>query len=323
MSYRLFWISLCLCFGQFVSAAAISQQAIRVRLFKDLETFPKILNIEIKQLSTQLWSFKGKNLVFQNKFLPEQNLILKKENEKFDIISVVEFNQYLAGVVANEMPLKWPLEALKAQAVVARSYALAKMRERKNKVFHLDANQMDQVFSLTSSKKAIQAVSETNNAVIKNINGEVIMAFYHADCGGETIPASQVWSAAKDMGTAKDPWCLQRKSNQWSFQVSKQEFLNKLNQQVDKVFSTQKLREIFGFSNIRSAPLDLSYNQQQVIFKGQGFGHGVGLCQWGTYEQVKRGVSYTQVLKHYYPLANLSQNEILLTQILNSDFVSN
>ena len=315
-------VSVFLYFSQLTFASS-NQQAIRVRLFKDLETFPKISNSEVKQLSPQLWSVKGKSLAFQNKFLPEQNLILKKENEKFDIISVVEFNQYLAGVVANEMPLKWPLEALKAQAVVARSYALAKMRERKNKVFHLDANQMDQVFSLTNSKKAIQAVAETGNTVIKNINGEVLMAFYHADCGGETVLASNVWSGATDTGTAKDPWCLKRKSNQWSFQVSKDEFLIRLSEQTDKIFSTQKLRQLFGFTNIKSKPLEISYDQDKVTLKGQGFGHGVGLCQWGTYEQVKRGVSYAQVLKHYYPLANVSQNEILLTQILNSDFVSN
>lgn len=309
-------------FSQLIFAAT-DHQAIRVRLFKDLDFFPKVNNSQVRQINENLWSLKGSALKYLNKSLPEENLILKKDNEKFDIISVIDFNQYLAGVVANEMPVKWPLEALKAQAVVARSFALVRMKERKNKLYHLDANQMDQVFSLTDSKKAIQAVAETNNTVMKNSDGAILKAYYHADCGGETVLASQVWPLAIDTGTAKDPWCLQRKSNLWSYQIPKKEFLNKLNQQVDRVFSTQKLRELFGFTNIKSTPTDISSDQDTVYLKGQGFGHGVGLCQWGTYEQIKRGLSYFQVLNHYYPLATVSQNEILLTQILNSDFVSN
>ncbi len=329
------------------AGAQVNPATIRIRLFKDLNEFPIIEDAKIKKVSESMWRLQGVNLSFQNKKLPQENLVIRKLNEKFDVISVVDFNSYLAGVVAGEMPLRWPLEALKAQAVVARSYALARMKERKNKVFHLDSNQMDQVFTLTNSVKAYQAVEETDNTILKDASGRILKAFYHADCGGQTVPASEVWDQALDTGVATDPWCASRKSNQWSFKISNKEFYQKISRDVQPArpqlqrmttyfrnriqmlqlgsdtYSVQKLREIFGFFAIRNSPQELIFEEDAVKMWGRGFGHGAGLCQHGTHEQVKRGRSYIQILEHYYPKAQVSHNEMRLTQVLNSDFVSN
>lgn len=327
----------------------INYSNIRVRLFKELEQFPHIQNAQAKVIAHRVWAIDGTHLTFQDKKLSSKNFILKKENGRFDLIGVFDFNKYLAGVVSKEMPLRWPLEALKAQAVIARSYALSRMSERKNKIFHLDTDQMDQVFAVTTSEKANLAVALTDQIVLKNHAGKVLKAFYHADCGGQTIPASKVWSDALDTGTAIDPWCAARRSNEWSFEIPKAELEQRLNEgateptqteaslQVaekyqgriqtlkwaESFFPVQKLRQIFGFSNLRNSPQSVSESETSWVFKGKGFGHGVGLCQWGSLAQARLGRSYTQILEHYYPEAHLSNTTLKLSQNFLSDLVFN
>ncbi len=329
-------------FPVFELQAQVNPSTLRVRIFKDLNEFPQVPNAQIKKVNETTWQLQGENLVWQNKKIPNQNLIIKKSNELFDMVAMLDFNFYLAGVVTGEMPLDWPMEALKAQAVVARSFALARMKERKNRVFHLDSNQMDQVFVMPGSPRAFRAILETENTVLKDKDGFILKAFYHSDCGGQTIPASQVWEKAIDTGTARDPWCAKRKLNQWSVTIPKDEFFEKLNQSLlnpttalnyfkDRIksiqvgtgeFSVQKLRETFGFSAIKNSPEKLFLNDDSVTISGRGYGHGAGLCQRGSQEQAKRGVAYMQILEHYYPKAQVSQNELRLTQLLASDFVA-
>lgn len=315
------------------SSAQSNPALVRIRMFKELGLFPKIPNSQIIKINEKMWALNGRNLFFLGKRLPPNNFIVKKTNNTYDVISVLDFNEYLAGVVSKEMPVRWPLEALKAQAVVARSYALARIKERNNKNFHLESDQQDQVFSMTDSQKTRQAVYETENTVLKMPSGEILKAFYHSDCGGETVKASAVWGErAVDSGTAKDPWCELKKSNQWTFEIAKDEFFNKLEMQdpmitqtshfsaksqsvpvVDQIFSVQKLREVFGFFKIRSAFDSFEISNDKVKITGQGFGHGAGLCQWGTLAQVKQGRSYIRVLEHYYPKAKLERNSVQLS----------
>lgn len=301
---------------------------VRIRMFKELTEFPVVAHSNLKQFGEKIWILTGDSLKFNQKHLPTNNFVVRKANGRFDIISVLQFNDYLAGVVSNEMPLGWPLEALKAQAVVARSYALAKINERSHRFYHLESDQNDQVFLMNNSEKAKAAVVETDGIVLRGPSGAVLKAFYHADCGGKTLRASDVWGPSEvDSGTAEDPWCAERKSNQWSFEISKNDFLNKLKipkssepryfntaKQVltfnEMNFSIQKLREIFGYFRIRSAAKSVRVSSDRIQISGQGFGHGAGLCQWGTLSLIKQGKSYLDVLKHYYPRAHLSRNTV-------------
>lgn len=297
---------------------------VRIRMHKELVEFPAVQGTEIRQVGNNVWGFRGDHLKFNNKFLPHNNFITRKPNGRFDIISVLPFNEYLAGVVGSEMPVSWPLEALKAQAVVARSYALAKIKERSTRTFHLESDQNDQVFLLSNSAKTRLAVAETDGITLRKNNGMVLKAYYHADCGGETVKASDVWGPYEiDSGTALDPWCATKKSNKWNFEIPKDEFLQRLNlnglesqtnNYTEKTqflslggitFSVQKLRELFGFYKIRSSVDSVEVGAETVKLTGQGFGHGAGLCQWGTLAQVRLGKSYLQILDHYYPKVKL------------------
>lgn len=317
------------------SEASISPALIRIRTQKNLSVFPKFSKAFIKKISPNVWVLRGTDLNYKNKQLPHDNFIIKKENENYDIISVLDFNEYLAGVVAHEMPTSWPIEALKAQAVVARSYAISRIRERADKNFHLESDQMDQVFSYTKNAKARLAVELTDGVIVTDTNDQIVKTFFHSDCGGETVNSSEVWGG--DLfrsGTTKDPWCADRKSNKWSYEVSRSEFQNKLllaENDIEQiqyepkkqlinfgptVFSVQKLRSIFGFFNIKSALDSLEISGDKIKFTGSGFGHGVGLCQYGTLAQVKLGRVYSEVIQHYYPRAKIARNGQILS--LNS-----
>ncbi len=314
---------------------------VRLRLFADLTTFPKIPEARIKPISKSVWIAEGQSLVYDGKILAAKNFIVKKANDRYDVISVFDFNTYLAGVISKEMPLAWPLEALKAQAVIARSYALAKIKERQNKVFHLDTNQMDQVFAVTSSEKAKLAVALTDQIILRDQKNRILKAFYHADCGGQTIPASKVWKDAVNSGTAVDPWCLARRSNEWKFEVPAEDFFTQLKingplqiedlfqgriqslRFVNEVFPLQKIRQIFGFSQIRNSPITVEQTAAQITMRGKGYGHGAGLCQWGAMAQAKMGRSYMQILAHYYADANLSENRTRLSKAFMADLVFN
>jgi stage II sporulation protein D len=196
------------------------------------------------------------------------------------------------------------------------------MNERREKLFHVDADQMDQVFQWTDSAKAYQVVNATEDIVL-SINKKIAKTFYHADCGGQTLPAHMVWEGAVDLGTTQDPWCQARFSNQWSFKVDVSEFQKKdvfeagyfKNKLVRfEEWSIQKLRQTFGYSKIRSSPEKVEVADGSVTFSGRGFGHGVGLCQWGSLYMAKKGRTYLDILTHYYPKTEILKIQSLLVK---------
>jgi stage II sporulation protein D len=311
---------------------ASTPDLIRIRTFKNLNEFPEIQNSKIEKINEVAWRVSGAKLYFQGKRLAEKNVILKRA-DKFEIVSVIPFNDYLSGVVASEMPVTWPLEALKAQAVVARSFTLARLKEKKPSYYDMEADESDQMFSVTTSEKAFQAVFQTDGFVLQDINGRTLKAYYHSDCGGQTVSANEIWGGGGlPAGTATDSWCLLRKSNRWTYEIPKDEFFRKLgfsdwpNEPFDlvwksraqkfsllgSIFSVQKIREIFGFSKIKSTPTLLEIGEKIVKVSGQGFGHGAGLCQWGTRSQAENGTGFKEVLSHYYPMAHLSVDKLKL-----------
>lgn len=327
----------------FVQAHQIFQtpETVRVRTFKNLQHWPQIKGADVVALNDYAWSATGQDLKFQEKKLSSQNVILKNGAE-FEIISVFEFNRYLAGVVASEMPVTWPIEALKAQAVVARSFTLAKLFEKsfnrsQRRYFDMEADVSDQVFAVTDSLKASMAVLETDGMTLSDPHGSILKAFYHSDCGGQTVDAHEVWGGAGfRAGTARDPWCASRSSSAWNFEMDRADFFKKLGLQADAgytaklnwpgrsqlvsilgvTFSVQKLRQMFGFSKLKSTPSRLEIDGQKVRFSGQGFGHGAGLCQWGSRAQALRGKGYRDILSHYYPNAVLSLSKPRIASVL-------
>jgi stage II sporulation protein D len=303
-------------------------------------------NVLLKQLNSSELSIEALRIDTAFKKLPLSIKLVADQN-KFHLIGRVALHQYLMGVIAHEMPTSWPLETLKAQTIAARSYALSVMQERKNKSWHLEGSTDDQVFGHIESQEnkyaaARQAINQTDGIVLINTNDKtkkkVLKAFYHADCGGETISAKKVWGVNIDMGTAKDTECARNPKNKWTLTLSQSEILKKLSlldefknslpsplqlltyksevsfriEQLklqfgdkQKKFSSADFRMLLGPDKMKSTQFRVEQDSGQFYFSGVGFGHGVGLCQQGSKILGLRGRTHAQILAHYYPRALL------------------
>lgn len=245
--------------------------------------------------------------------LPNKIVLREGEQGQIDIIGVVPMEEYVFSVLVSEMPLSWPLETLKAQAVAIRSYTKAVLDERKSHRFHVESSVLDQVYKKISGDrsqalldKARMAVKDTEGVFLLNKKGKVLKAFYHSDCGGKTVSAGSVWKQEQDMdgGVAVDPGCPSNPMAEWSYKLSKEKFASLAKDFLGDIRSNEFRRRL-GFMNLRSTSFKVLDKEDSIEFVGRGFGHGVGLCQWGSRALGLKVYSHQRILKHYYPLATL------------------
>ncbi len=300
----------------------------------------KLNNQDHEHLFTEKYLMvQGDGLRVGAQTLPAKILLTANGKQKVDVIGVVPLDEYIVGVLSSEMPSSWPMETLKAQAVAIRSYTMAVMDERKERPFHVESSVLDQVFrhvmgedeNNVKVKRAIQAVAETHGVRLVGPNHKVLKAFYHADCGGKTTTAKSVWQGGVDAGVAVDSSCPTGPHALWNLKLSKEDLKTRLrlvnfaslallkakgdqrvqsvrvamNDGTNKVISANDFRQALGFQDLRSTSFDMKEEGDQIVFSGRGFGHGVGLCQWGSRVLGQRGAKYKEILTHYYPLARL------------------
>ncbi|UXR63289.1 SpoIID/LytB domain-containing protein [Bdellovibrio bacteriovorus] len=281
---------------------------------------------------------QGHNVRIGSQSLPSR-VLLSMNAGMVDVVGVMPLDEYVVGVLASEMPLSWPLETLKAQAIAARSYALAVINERKDKPYHLESSVLDQVFRHVVAEdrtspliqKAMQAVEETKGIKLWDPKSRVLKAFYHSDCGGKTTTSKNVWNYGVNTGIVVDSSCPTNPRGQWKLTLTKDDLKKRLrvadfdsiefdrnpqdqrvqavrvafNGSPEKVLSANDFRQSLGFQDLRSALFEMKKQGEEFLFQGRGFGHGVGLCQWGSRSLGQKGYTYKQILNHYYPLAKL------------------
>jgi stage II sporulation protein D len=270
-------------------------------------------------------------------------------NGKADVIASLDIEKYLTGVLPSEMPANWPAEALKAQAIASRSYAIALAKERQSLNYDVENTVLDQVFDMRNKVGASDAIQEkiaevvrvTRGIVLLDQRGRVVKAHYHADCGGHTELAKNVWGDdVKETGITKDAMCPLSPYANWRLEMPRQEIqkimaayfmldprrallaLAPLGRtvsgrvaQVDMVFDdgihrrlpAHEFRRLLGYSKLKSTNFRLAWANDAVVVEGKGHGHGVGLCQYGTRQLAVRGMSYQDIIKNYYPLAKLGR----------------
>lgn len=299
-----------------------------------------------KVIASDNFQVQGQFMTALGRELPSRLHVQRQKSKLLDVVAEIDFETYLVGVLSSEMPTSWPLEALKAQAVAARSYTLAVLEEKRGQHFDLESSVMDQVFkyprnlSPEAREKVQSAVQQTAGVVLKDENGRALKAFYHADCGGQTKSPRQVWGQGTEVwSTTQDHSCPRSPKARWSLRLSAQKLQKKLNfngfeitqirgpfQQNGKdyvhIWTSQgqkismlanEFRSKVGFDLLKSTRFKVQKMKEVFIFEGQGHGHAVGLCQWGTRMHAERGQTYSQILSHYYKSAKLmytvSQNE--------------
>ncbi len=259
------------------------------------------------------------------------NLYLSHENRVIEL----DLEDYVVGCVAAEMPSSFEMEALKAQAICARTYAIRKLIDKKPYPHKADLSDDIETCQAYISKKEFgvrhpnnskklynkveKAVSATKGIIIldKNIP---IDALYHSTCGGQTASAKETWGNDVAYLQSKPcPYCKASKFYRVEKVFSYQNFsqLNQIevtpyaeikviknksgrskeiNINKSKITST-KLRQVLG---LPSSWIDVTFQKNQLTVITRGYGHGVGLCQYGANGLAKEGKDCKAILNYYY-----------------------
>lgn len=268
------------------------------------------------------------------KFKFVSNNFVRVKREKTNEIDNIPFEEYVKGVLAGEMPANFHIEALKAQAVAARSYVLKKMANNKDKEYdvvdtienqvYLDDETLKKNWKNNYEKnmnKLKQAIIETKGEYL-TYDGEVINAFFFSTSNGKTENCEEVF-------VQKLPY-LKSVDSSWDINISpvynnekkltKEEFYKKLNLKYDENLKievlnyttagsiktvkingkTFKSTDIRSKLSLKSTSFTIKNVNDEIIITTKGNGHGVGMSQYGAYGMAKEGYNYTQILKHYY-----------------------
>ena len=265
------------------------------------------------------------------------NNITNFESEKMIKVSknseLLELNvdDYLVGVVSCEMPASFEEEALKAGAVAARTYLLNKLENNNEYVITSTTN--DQCYSNAEELKEkwkedydkylskIQKVVMETHGEYMTYKDEIIKAFYFSTSNGKTENVENVFGEKLDYLVSVNS-IYDTNTTQFSrtIEIPKNEFLTKLNldksntieitnviknetNRVDKITINDKVfkgTEVRKLLDLRSTDFEIEINNDNVIISTKGYGHGVGMSQYGANELAKMGYDYEKILKHYY-----------------------
>ncbi len=262
---------------------------------------------------------------------------IKVYNPEIEIIEDIGIEEYVKGVVAAEMPASFEQEALKAQAVAARTYALKKMKENENiseqdiEQAYLSKEELKQRWGNdynTYWNKINKAVNDTRGLVM-TYEDEMIDAVFHSTSAGYTENSENIWSQAlpylKSVDSHQD-----ENSPEFITEVSfsSKEIISKLQslysdilftdasllQQIqiversqagyilqiqigNKMLTGKQVREAL---NLKSSNFTITQKDDNIVFITKGYGHGVGMSQYGANYMAKEGSTYEEILKHYY-----------------------
>jgi len=265
--------------------------------------------------------------------------IIRRDNQKLMVINYIGLDDYLYGVLYHEVSHRWPLECLKAQAIAARTFALYQAKQNSPQPYDLRSDIYSQVYGGRTSEKwsTTRAVNLTKGRVLA-CKGDLLPAYYHATCGGHTEDAMNLWNTDLPplKGVACD-FCKNSPHYRWTKEVSMWELENDLkgggykigkisavnllskniSGRVDKleikddsgvavVLTGKDFRQLIGPNNLRSTKFDVSIKRNNLIVNGFGWGHGVGMCQWGAYEMARKGKKCEEILQYYYPGAEIT-----------------
>lgn len=252
--------------------------------------------------------------------------------------SVINLNMtdYLIGVVSSEMPASFNLEALKAQSVLARTYALKakqtgkKLTDTVSTQSYIDIDQMKNKWgnSFNTYYNKIKNAVENTNGEYLSYNGNYIEALYHSTNNGKTESSFDVFgnyypylisvsseydkNASSYLRTISMP--LDTISNKLGLSLNNDSVISILSYtdggNIKEIningnnFSGKKVRELLG---LRSADFDISISDNNANITTRGYGHGVGMSQYGANGMANAGYSYKDILSHYYPGTTLTK----------------
>jgi len=285
----------------------------------------------------KVWRIGGSGIVAVNQMRFRGEIEFRRISNGMLVINEVELEDYVSGILGREIYPDWHPETLKAQAVVARTYALHQRAEARGQAFHVEAGTGSQVYGgVTAETRAIRAAVAATRGEYLAYARKPILAVYHSASGGQTASSEEVWGRAlpylvslevEDEQDSPDTY--------WRASISKTKLGRALVslgirigsprevQVVDRsrsgralrvrvrgdngqhTLEARALRVALGESVIRSTLFEIRPAQDAVVFVGSGHGHGVGMSQWGAQAMAQRGSTYHEIVQAFYPGTSL------------------
>jgi len=265
--------------------------------------------------------------------------IVRTSKGKLRAINILNLEDYLKGVLYHEVSHRWPMEAIKAQAIVSRTFALYQAEQNKDKHYYLTSDVSSQVYGGVYAEKyrTNKAIQETKGKVLI-YRKKILPAFFHATCGGRTEDVSMLWKLnLKPLKGIRCPYCANSPHFNWERKVKLTDIKEVLVKEGHKVsdlksisikgidrsgrvkdiiikannkklvLSAKDFRRIIGSTLIKSRNFEVQIKGEYAYFVGKGWGHGVGMCQWGAFTMAKKREKADDILKFYYPGARISR----------------
>lgn len=292
---------------------------------------------DIESQHLEISSLDGKPIKAGDYYYRGDILIHLNAQWKLEVINTLNVEEYVMGLMKSEISPSWPFESLKAQAVVARTYALYQLDRNQARGYDLKASSDYQVYSGIAGEdpKTNMAVETTKGEVLISTGG-YLPAFYHACCGGHTEDAQYVFYDHPALIGVPCEFCKNSPHYEWENKISPVQLRNLFIRQLyrmgtinsirvlnrnpngrietilinhllgQEIINGKQLRSLIGNNIIRSTNFQITQEEDgSFIFKGLGWGHGVGLCQWGAKAMAEQGANYKDIIKHYYPIASM------------------
>jgi stage II sporulation protein D len=257
------------------------------------------------------------------------DVVVRLYRDGLQLINVIPLEDYLTAVLGSEMPISFPPEALKAQAVAARTYALQKKLDTYGNAFYLGSSVLHQVYGgITREDPRTRAAVEATRGEVLTYELAPIEAYFHASCGGRTESGQAALQRDLPYLQPVDCPCGKLPASRWSAEVSEAELQAALQgspsglriaartgtRRVSRVTTADgttldgaRFRQRLGYTKLKSLDFEVEKSSHGYAFSGRGYGHGAGLCQWGAKVLADGGWDYRDILSHYYPGAELQQ----------------
>ncbi len=278
------------------------------------------------------------NFLLEEKVEPKEKLDIKVNLVNGDETLNLSLNDYLIGVVSAEMPASFEEDALKAQAVAARTYTLAKYKNnepitiRLSEQAYLSNDELKVKWEdnyETYYEKIKECVLGTNNEVV-TYNGDLIHAYYYAMSNGYTEDAAVVFKEELPyISVLSSPMEEENKNFSYDKVFSYDEFLQLLSlprtefkiedvvrnesNRVDKIMINDKIFtgiEIRTLLDLRSTDFEIKKEGEDIVVTTKGYGHGVGMSQYGANYMAKDGKTYQEILTYYYQNTEITNYEV-------------
>lgn len=259
--------------------------------------------------------------------------------DALDVINVIDLEQYLYGVVGSEMDPSWPAAALEAQAIVARTYALAHLGTREWLGYDLRAGEQDQAYKgMQAETPSVAAAVDATRGKVLVYGSDLVHAYYSSCDGGYTSRGDALGDPQPYLVSQADPYCRHSPDEQWTVDVPLDTFRTAFTQEFKDVgpivavhpgsadssgrlesvtvlgtldsvtIPATSFRSLAGNHLVRSTRIaSVDVVGVAIRVTGAGFGHGTGMAQWGARGMAEAGKTADDILRFYYRGAAFAQ----------------